>query len=87
MYNRSSQDIDITPQGVNLESITAPADKTGVAIGAAKTADALGLPKTVSLVTDGGGGDAKVTWDVDASNYDPAVTTVQTFNVNGAVTS
>ncbi|MED3689375.1 discoidin domain-containing protein [Peribacillus butanolivorans] len=86
MYNRSSQDIDITPQGVNLESITAPADKTGVAIGAAKTADALGLPKTVSLVTDGGGGDAKVTWDVDASNYDPAVTTVQTFTVNGAVT-
>ncbi|MFU2018836.1 discoidin domain-containing protein [Peribacillus butanolivorans] len=57
-----------------------------MAIGAAKTADALGLPKTVSLVTDGGGGDAKVTWDVDASNYDPAVTTIQTFTVNGAVT-
>ena len=60
MYNRSSQDIDIIPKVVNLESITAPADKTGVEIGMAKTADALGLPKTVKLITDGGDGEAKV---------------------------
>ncbi|WP_054027488.1 discoidin domain-containing protein [Bacillus sp. FJAT-28004] len=86
MYNRSSQDIDITAQDVNLNSITAPADLTGVAIATAKTADALGLPKTVSLDTDAGKGDAIVTWDVDASNYDPTVKTVQTFTVNGTVT-
>ncbi|WP_171649700.1 discoidin domain-containing protein [Paenibacillus phytorum] len=69
----------------NLNSITAPADITG-AIGSAKTADALGLPKTVSLVTDAGWGYANVTWNVDASNYDPTVKTAQTFTVNGTVT-
>ena len=56
MYNRSSQDIDIEAQSVNLNSITAPADITGLTIGTAKTADALGLPKTVSLDTDAGRG-------------------------------
>ncbi|MEH7504098.1 carbohydrate-binding protein [Neobacillus drentensis] len=87
MYNRSSQDIDILAQNINLNSITAPADAIDVAFGAAKTADALGLPKSVSLVTDDAiRVDAKVTWDVDASNYDPNVATPQTFNVNGTVT-
>ncbi|CAH2714629.1 hypothetical protein BACCIP111895_01801 [Neobacillus rhizosphaerae] len=86
MYNRSSQDIDIEAQSVNLNSITAPADITGLTIGTAKTADALGLPKTVSLDTDSGRGEANVTWNVDASNYDPTVKTAQTFAVNGTVT-
>ncbi len=86
MYNRSSQDIDIEAQRVNLNSITAPADITGLTIGTAKTADALGLPKTVSLDTDAGRGEANVTWNVDASNYDPTVKTAQTFTVNGTVT-
>ena len=73
---------------VKLNSITAPADKTGVAIGTAKTADALGLPTKVDLVTDSGSlnGVAKVTWNVDASDYDPTVKTIQTFTVNGTVT-
>lgn len=70
MYNRSSQDIDIITDVVKLNSFTAPTDKTGVAIGTAKTADALGLPTTVDLVTDSGSlnGVAKVTWNVDASD-------------------
>ncbi|USK36677.1 metallophosphoesterase (plasmid) [Bacillus sp. F19] len=87
MYNRSSQDIDIEAQSFNLNSITAPADITEVTIGTAKTADALGLPKTVSLVSDlENRVDADVTWNVDASNYDPTVKTAQTFTVNGTVT-
>ncbi|EPD51094.1 hypothetical protein HMPREF1210_02285 [Paenisporosarcina sp. HGH0030] len=86
MYNRSSQDIDIEAQSVNLNSITAPADITGLTIGTAKTADALGLPASVSLDTDAGRGEANVTWNVDASNYDPTVKTAQTFAVNGTVT-
>ncbi|MFY0758594.1 LamG-like jellyroll fold domain-containing protein [Metabacillus dongyingensis] len=71
-----------------LNSLTAPADITGVAIGTAKTADALGLPTTVDLVTDSGSHpiQAKVTWNVDASNYDPTLKTEQTFTVNGTVT-
>ncbi|NOU76730.1 hypothetical protein GC098_36140 [Paenibacillus sp. LMG 31458] len=86
MYNRSSEDIDLKINTGNLNSITAPADITGVAFGSAKTADALRLPGTVSLVTDEGVGNANVTWNVDASNYDPTVMTVQTFTVNGTVT-
>ncbi|WP_279626876.1 discoidin domain-containing protein [Paenibacillus alginolyticus] len=86
MYNRSSEDIDLKINTGNLKSITAPADITGVAFGSAKTADALRLPGTVSLVTDEGVGNANVTWNVDASNYDPTVMTVQTFTVNGTVT-
>ncbi|EPD52052.1 hypothetical protein HMPREF1210_01405 [Paenisporosarcina sp. HGH0030] len=74
-------------QEKKLNSITVPADITEVAIGTAKTADALGLPKTVSLDTDAGRVDnANVTWNVDASNYDPTATTAQTFTVNGTVT-
>ncbi|USK36707.1 DUF5010 C-terminal domain-containing protein (plasmid) [Bacillus sp. F19] len=72
-------------QEKKLNSITAPAD-IDAAIGTAKTADALGLPKTVSLDTDLGNVNANVTWNVDASNYDPTVKTGQTFNVNGTVT-
>ncbi|WP_176547383.1 discoidin domain-containing protein [Bacillus sp. AFS053548] len=86
MYNRSSQDINIEAQNVNLNSITSPADITGVTIGTAKTAEALGLPKTVSLDTDAGLGQADVTWNVDASNYDSTVKIAQTFTVNGTVT-
>ncbi|MFB7641157.1 discoidin domain-containing protein [Peribacillus butanolivorans] len=59
-----------------------------MAIGTTKTADALGLPTTVDLVTNSGSlnGAAKVTWNVNASNYDPTLKTVQTFTVSGTVT-
>ncbi|WP_171640745.1 discoidin domain-containing protein [Paenibacillus phytorum] len=74
------------PLDQNLNSITAPADITGVVIGTAKTVDALGLPKAVSLVTDKSRGYAYVTWNLDASNYDPNLKIGQTFTVNGTVT-
>ncbi|PEM43681.1 hypothetical protein COF80_12610 [Bacillus toyonensis] len=88
MYNRSSQDIDMITDGVTLKSFTAPVDKVGEEIGTPKTAEALKLPPTVDLVTDSGNFKdmAKVKWNVDASDYDPTVKTVQTFTVNGTVT-
>ncbi|NOU74205.1 hypothetical protein GC098_22860, partial [Paenibacillus sp. LMG 31458] len=86
MYNRSSQDIDFKVNTGNFKRFIAPADKSGVANGTAKTADALGLPRTLSIFTDEGVGDANVTWNVDASNYDPTVMSTQTFTVNGTLT-
>ena len=85
MYNRSSQDIDIEAQNVNLNSITAPAS-VSANNGTAKTAEALGLPTEVILATDGGNVDASVTWDLSGVSYDPAIKTVQTFSVPGTVT-
>ncbi|USK36683.1 carbohydrate-binding protein (plasmid) [Bacillus sp. F19] len=76
----------IEVQEKKLNSITAPADITDVAIGSAKTAAALGLPAKVALVTDGGNVDASVNWDVNSASYDPTATTVQTFTVTGKVT-
>ncbi|NOU70918.1 hypothetical protein GC098_05650, partial [Paenibacillus sp. LMG 31458] len=73
-------------QELTLQSITAPAAITGVASGTAKTVAALGLPATTELVTDTGSKNAEVTWNVDASSYDPSVRTQQTFTVSGTVT-
>ncbi|MFD0619966.1 LamG-like jellyroll fold domain-containing protein [Paenibacillus sp. GCM10027629] len=72
--------------GMKLQSIPAPAAITGVVNGTAKTAADLGLPATVELVTDLASMNADVTWDVDASSYDPAVQTEQIFAVSGIVT-
>ncbi|UVI29375.1 DUF7402 domain-containing protein [Paenibacillus spongiae] len=72
-------------QEKKLNSITVPAPVT-VAIGTAKTAEALGLPAKVALVTDGGNVDASVNWDVNSASYDPTATTAQTFTVTGQVT-
>ncbi|MBS4189754.1 hypothetical protein KHA94_05970 [Bacillus sp. FJAT-49705] len=46
------------------------------------------MPTTVDLVIDSGSHpiQAKVTWNVDSSNYDPTLKTVQTCTVNGTVT-
>ncbi|MGG0656936.1 LamG-like jellyroll fold domain-containing protein [Rummeliibacillus pycnus] len=85
MYNRSSQDIDLMTDGVNLNSITAPAS-VSANNGMAKTAEALGLPTEVILATDGGNVDASVTWDLSGVSYDPTIKTVQTFSVPGTVT-
>jgi|GEM_PF-3108713 len=79
------QQVDVSDGSKKLTSITAPAAIPGVANGTAKTAAALGLPATVALVTYGGNVNADVTWDVDASSYDPAVTAEQTFTVEGTV--
>ncbi|MCJ8014249.1 Ig-like domain-containing protein [Paenibacillus sp. KQZ6P-2] len=69
-----------------LKSITAPDDITGLTNGTAKTMAALGLPDQVVMVTDTGNVKTDVTWDVDASSYDPTFKTAQTFTVNGKVT-
>ena len=73
-----------------LLRIIEPSDITGVANGTAKTAEALGLPKTVQIVTeDVRVTSAKVAWDLEhpvSGSYDPSVKTEQTFTLNGIVT-
>ena len=68
-----------------LMSIVSPAAITGVANGTAKTIAALGLPATVTLLTDSSNVSANVTWDAAACSYNPLVATAQTFTVNGVV--
>ena len=67
-------------------SITAPAAITGLDIGTAKTAAALGLPVNAVLVTESENVDANVTWDLSGINYNPTTMTGQTFTVPGTVT-
>jgi hypothetical protein len=69
-----------------LESITSPSPVKGVPNGTAKTAAALELPSTVTMVTDGGSVQANVNWSVDSCTYDPANKKSQTFTVDGTVT-
>jgi len=69
-----------------LISITPPTAITGLANGTEKTAVALGLPSTVVMETDNGNVNANVTWNVATSSYNPALTTAQTFTINGTVT-
>ncbi|MFD0616149.1 carbohydrate-binding protein [Paenibacillus sp. GCM10027629] len=69
-----------------VTNITAPAAVTGLTNGTAKTAEALGLPATVQLVTDAGNVNANVVWNVGASSYDPSLKTQQIFTVSGTVT-
>jgi hypothetical protein len=82
-----SFDISFTVEALKtLQSITAPSDVTGVKAATEKSATALGLPETVTMVTDLGDVDAAVTWDVDACSYDTTETEEQTFVVSGTVT-
>jgi len=69
-----------------LVSVEEPASITGVPNGTAKTAQALGLPTTVTIVTSAGEQDAAVSWNVEASSYDPSNKSAQTFTVSGTVT-
>jgi hypothetical protein len=66
-----------------LQSIVAPAAISGLLNGTAKTEKALGLPATVTMVTNDGNVSANVTWNVEACSYNPALKTAQTFTVNG----
>lgn len=68
-----------------LTGITQPDPITGIASGAAKTADGLHLPPTVTLVTDGGSVSASVAWDMNSCAYDPTHTSEQSFTVSGTV--
>lgn len=80
--------IEISPVSTDkiLVSIAAPSAITGVTNGTAKTASALGLPGTVTLVTSGGNVSASVSWDAASSSYNVSSSSAQTFTVNGTVT-
>ncbi len=92
-YRSIAADKDTGTQGAQLEarfvslpavvSVTAPAAVIGVKNGTVKTAAALGLPATVTLVTDDGNVQADVAWDVESSDYDPGSTAAQAFTVYG----
>ncbi|MCL2637897.1 MAG: InlB B-repeat-containing protein [Oscillospiraceae bacterium] len=69
-----------------LVSITQPTAITGRPNATPKTIAGLNLPETVTMVTNDGNVQANVTWDVEASTYNTATTTAQTFPVNGTVT-
>ena len=68
-----------------LQSIIQPSAITGLPNGAAKTATAFGLPASVTMVTDQGNVSATVDWNVADCSYNPALTTAQTFSVNGTI--
>jgi uncharacterized repeat protein (TIGR02543 family) len=75
--------ISETPTIRTLVSITPPTAITGRPNDTLKTATALNLPATVIMVTNDGQVQASVTWNVEASTYNPVTTTAQTFTVNG----
>ena len=69
-----------------FKSIITPGSVTGVLSGSPKTAQGLGLPKTISIVTDELPYlEAVVSWDAEGSSYDPSNPSAQTFNVKGNV--
>ncbi len=74
----------------DLKSVTAPEPITGLVNGTEKTAEALGLPEKVTIMTEDGeeGLEVNVAWDLDnlaEGTYDPAVKEEQKFKVNGTV--
>lgn len=80
----------LTVRNPKLTGITQPEAVTGVANGTAKTAAALGLPKTVTITTENPGIiTAAVSWNLESlaeGSYEPSVLTEQSFKVNGTVT-
>ena len=79
----------LTVREPKLVSIKQPGAITGVENGTDKTAAALGLPETVTIVTeDTSVTTAAVTWDLTElaeGSYDPSVQKEQTFSVKGTV--
>ena len=70
---------------LNITGIVTPSEISGIANGSAKTAQALGLPETVTIKTTNGDMTAAVSWDTAGCMYDPSVQTAQSFTVNGKV--
>ncbi len=68
-----------------ITGITAPAPVVDVPNSTAKTAVALRLPTTVTMVTDKGSLQASVNWNVDSCPYDPKLKESQKFEVKGTV--
>ena len=76
----------VSSVSVKLTGIQNPADITGVASGAEKSAAGLLLPADVVIKTTNGDMKANVMWDVASAAYDPASRDPQTFKVSGTVT-
>lgn len=75
-------------QKANVTRISNLRDITGVANGTQKTAQALGLPETVTIGTEDENRAANVIWDLEnlaEGTYEPSVLTEQSFKVNGTV--
>ncbi|RED63039.1 S-layer homology domain-containing protein [Cohnella lupini] len=76
-------------QPIVLQSIVQPSNIAELANGTPKTAEAFGLPTSVTLATYGGSTTtmpAAVHWNVASSSYNPSSASAQTFPVNGTVT-
>ena len=86
--NESTQTYTVTVNVSDkiLTSITTPTAITGLTNGTAKTATALELPSTVTLVTDNGNVQANVSWNVASCSYSTSSSSAQTFTVSGTVT-
>lgn len=76
----------VTEKVIKLISVSNPADITGLKNGTAKTAESLGLPSKVTILTSEGKQKASVKWDVKNCSYQPGKKSAQTFRVTGKVT-
>ena len=77
---------EIETQDKELTKVIAPEAISGLPNGTEKTAEAIGLPATVKIVTDDGSeSDVEVIWNLDSTQYDPTVETAQNFIVSGEV--
>jgi hypothetical protein len=89
LYTRMDFTVDLElpglPEDKTLMSVSAPTSITGVKNGMAKTAEALGLPDTVTLITNEGTVSAGVSWNIEGCSYDPYDTDAQIFTVDGNV--
>ena len=80
----ASEGITTLNLGIELTGIEPPANVSNVLHGAEATAEGLGLPAQVRLnLADSTYRMVYVTWNVAASNYDPAITAEQNFTVLG----
>ena len=77
--------VDVIGNAITLHSIVAPTNISGITNGSAKTATALHLPATVTLVTNAGQVIANVIWNVDSCTYNVAKKEMQQFTVTGTV--
>lgn len=80
------EDIPMPSTDTNLISIGTPTAITGLMNGTAKSAAALELPATVSIITSGGGKSASVVWNVASCTYNQFSLSAQSFIVIGSLT-
>ena len=79
----TSHPISVSSKGKILKSVTGPPAISGLLNGTAKTEQALGLPDTVTAVTDCGQDNISIIWNMSGCSYDPSSAASQTFTVKG----